>query len=77
MIGSIRRECLDHLIIIDEFHLRRILKTYLEYYHSCRTHLSLDMDCPERRAPAPPEKGKVVALPKVGGLHHLYTRNAA
>ena len=77
IIGSIRRECLDHLIIIDESHLRRILKSYLGYYHLCRTHLSLEMDCPEPRATTPPENGKIVALPKVGGLHHFYTRKAA
>ena len=71
MIGSIRWDCLDHVIILNESHLRRILKSYLDYYHRCRTHLSLDKDCPESRAVEPPERGRVVAFPKVGGLHNL------
>ena len=49
VIGSIRRECLDHVIVLDERHLRRILREYFDYYHSCRTHLSLDKDAPEQR----------------------------
>ena len=77
IIGSIRRDCLDHVIIFNEPHLRRILDSYFEYYHRCRTHLSLEKDCPESRATDPPVKGKVVAFPKVGGLHNLYTRKSA
>ena len=77
IIGSIRRECLDHLIILDEQHLRRILRSYFDYYHSCRTHLSLKKDAPDSRPVEPPEMGKVVAIPKIGGLHHHYTRVAA
>ena len=77
IIGSIRRECLDHMIILDEQHLRRILRTYFDYYQSCRTHLSLGKDAPDSRPVEPPEMGKVVAIPKVGGLHHRYTRLAA
>lgn len=77
MIGSIRRDCLDHVIILNESHLRTILKSYLNYYHPCRTHLSLAKDCPEPRATDPPENGTIVAFPKVGGLHHFYTRQAA
>ncbi len=77
MIGSIRRECLDHLIVLDEHHLRRILKHYVDYYHSCRTHLSLQKDAPDSRPVEPSEMGNVIAIPKVGGLHHRYTRLAA
>jgi transposase InsO family protein len=77
IIGSIRRECLDHMIILDEQHLRRILRSYFDYYHSCRTHLSLEKDAPDSRPVEPPEMGKVVDIPKVGGLHHHYTRLAA
>lgn len=77
LIGSIRRDRLDHVIVINEQHLRRLLKEYLLYYHRSRTHLSLDKDCPESRAAEPPRLGKVIALPQVGGLHHRYTRRAA
>ncbi len=77
MIGSIRRECLDHVIVLDERHLRRILRKYVDYYHSCRTHLSLEKDAPEPRRVELPAMGKVSAIPKVGGLHHYYTRRAA
>jgi len=77
IIGSIRRDCPDHVIIFNESHLRRILDSYFEYYHRCRTHLSLEKDCPEPRATDPPAKSKVVAFPKVGGLHNLYTRKSA
>ena len=77
IIGSIRRDCLDHVIIFNEAHLRRILESYFDYYHRCRTHLSLDKDCPEPRATDQPENGKVVAFPQVGGLHNLYARKAA
>ena len=77
MIGSIRRECLDHVIVLDERHLKRILRKYVDYYHSCRTHLSLEKDAPEPRRVESPAMGKVRAIPKVGGLHHYYTRRAA
>jgi putative transposase len=77
LIGSIRRDCLDHVIVLNERHLRTILKSYLKYYHLCRTHLSLEKDCPEPRATDPPNNGKVIAFPKVGGLHHFYARKAA
>jgi len=77
IIGSIRRECLDHVIVLDERHLRRILREYVDYYHSCRTHLSLQKDAPVSRPVEPPEMGNVTATPKVGGLHHQYTRLAA
>ena len=77
MIGSIRRECLDHVIVLQESSLRRILDSHLDYYHRSRTHLSLGKDSPEPRSIHPPEMGSVVALPQVGGLHHRYERRAA
>ena len=77
VIGSIRRECLDHVIVFNEASLRRTIKSYLAYYHGSRTHLSLDKDTPERRTVQPPELGRVVAFPQLGGLHHRYERRAA
>jgi putative transposase len=77
VIRTLRRECLDHVIVLGEQHLRRILRKYLEYYHSSRTHLSLHKDAPEPREHESIDRGKVVALPMVGGLHHRYTRRAA
>jgi len=77
LIGSIRRECLDHVVILNEMHLRRVLREYLTYYETSRTHLGLAKDCPEPRSIEPPGTGKIVALPMVGGLHHRYTRPAA
>jgi transposase InsO family protein len=76
-IGSIRRECLDHVIVFHEAGLRRILKGYFQYYERCRTHLSLEKDAPVSRPVEPPSLGNVIQIPKVGGLHHLYTRQAA
>ena len=78
LIGSIRRECLDHLIVLNERHLRRVLSRYLVYYHRARTHLSLAKDAPEPRCIQTPEDGRrIVAFPEVGGLHHRYERRAA
>ena len=77
IIGSIHRECLDHVIVFDERHLRRVLSTYFEYYHGSRTHLSLGKDCSEPRSAQPPSTGTVVEFPEVGGLHHRYERRAA
>jgi transposase InsO family protein len=77
LIGSIRRECLDHVIVLSERHLMRVLRSYASYYHSSRTHRSLDNDCPDPRPVEPPEMGDVVALAQVGGLHHRYTRQLA
>jgi transposase InsO family protein len=76
-IGSIRRECLDHVLVFHETSLRRILRSYLDYYHRSRTHLSLGKDSPEPRSIQPEHMGRVVALPQVGGLHHRYERRAA
>ena len=77
VIGSIRRECLDHVIVLNERHLCRILSEYFDYYHNARCHLSLDRNSPKPREVEPPFEGEVVALPQVGGLHHRYTRQAA
>jgi hypothetical protein len=77
VIGSIRRECLDHVIVLNESHLRQILVSYLDYYHRSRTHLSLGKDAPEGRSVQPGGTGKIVAFPQVGGLHHRYERLAA
>ena len=77
LIGSIRRECLDHVIVINESSLRRILRSYFEYYARSRTHLALGKDAPESRPVQRPELGAVVELPQVGGLHHRYERRAA
>jgi transposase InsO family protein len=75
LIGSIRRDYLDHVVVLGEGHLRRILKSYLEYYH--RTPLGLGKDTPEPRAIEPHHVGEITELPKVGGLHHRYVRQAA
>jgi transposase InsO family protein len=77
LIGSIRRECLDHVIVLGENHLRRILRSYFAYYHGSRTHLSLCKDAPEPRAKQAPECGRVIEIAEVGGLHHRYERRAA
>ena len=77
IIGSIRRECLDHAIVFNETSLRRILISYFDYYHRSRTQLSLGKDSPLPRSIQPPEMGRVVAVPQVGGLHHRYERQSA
>jgi transposase InsO family protein len=77
VIGTLRRECLDHVIVLSEAALYRHVKSFLEYYHESRTHLSLAKDTPEPRPVQPPEIGAVVAIPQVGGLHHRYERRAA
>ncbi len=72
LIGSIRRECLDHMIVLGGSHLRRVMKSYSAYYNAARTHLSLAKDSPIGR---PIERtGRVIAQPMVGGLHHRYAR---
>jgi len=77
MIGTLRRECLDHLIVFHEASLYRHVQRSLAYYHESRTHLSLAKDTPEPRPVHPAERGAVVAIPQVGGLHHRYERRAA
>jgi len=77
LIGSIRRECLDHMIVFNEASLYQHVKLFVSYYHHTRTHLSLAKDTPEIRPVHPPELGPVVAIAEVGGLHHRYERRAA
>ncbi len=77
LVGSIRRECLDHLLVFNEASLRRALNSDFQYYGCSRTHLSLAEDAPEARPVQPPELGPVVELPEVGGLHHRYERRPA
>jgi putative transposase len=80
VIGFIRREYLDHVIVFHESSLRRTsirISITFNYYHRLRTHLSLGKDAPEPRAIQPPEMGSAVAVPQVGGLHHRYERRAA
>lgn len=72
LIGSIRRECLDHVIVFGEVHLRRILRTYASYYNKVRTHLSLEKNAPDFRRARP--VGDIAAIPILGGLHHQYVR---
>ncbi len=76
VIGSIRRDCLDHIIVLSEAHLIRILTEYLDYYHTARPHQSLDHNAPISRSIEHPEQGRVVAEPVLGGLHHKYRRAA-
>ena len=76
VIGSIRRECLDHFIILSEAHLRRLLRAYVAYYNIVRPHQALDGNSPLRRSVQPPSRGRIVAIAQVGGLHHHYQRVA-
>ena len=77
LIGSIRRECLDHMIIWNARGLRRVLHAYIEYYLKSRTHLSLGKDAPMSRPVGSLTDGDIVAIPHLGGLHHRYERRAA
>ena len=79
ILGSLRRELLNHVIPLDEQHLRRLIKEYLRYYHEDRTHLGLDKDSPRGRPqePMPGDAAKVESLPRCGGLHHRYCWRAA
>jgi len=77
LIGSIRRECLDHIIVLNERHLKKILRSYFRYYHGWRTHQSLEMDASDGRPVQSRDSGTVVEFPAVGGLHHHYERHAA
>ena len=72
IIGSIRRECLDHVMVRGESHLRQLLKAYATYYNRARTHWSLNKDCPVHRPVQ--AVGKIVTSPILGGLHHNYAR---
>ena len=77
VIGTIRRECLDHVIVFHEADLYHHLKSFVVYYQESRTHLALDKDTPEPRPLQSAELGGIVAIPQVGGLHHRYERRAA
>ena len=77
LIGSLRRELLDHVIVFNERHLKRLLSSYLDYYHPWRTHQSLDQDTPDGRHVRFAEPGQVVEFPVVQGLHHYYLPRAA
>ena len=77
VISSIRRECLDHMIIVNAQHLRRVLQDYLVYYNEARTHHALSKDAPVPRATSPLHEEKIIAVPQLGGLHHRYERRAA
>lgn len=75
-MGSIRRECSDHVIVLNQAHWHGVLKAYFAYYHRTRTHLGLDKDAPEPRPVQGPGEGAIVAVPQRGGLHHRYERLA-
>ena len=72
LIGSVRRECLDHLIVFGEVHLRRVLTAYADYYNRTRTHLSLNKDAPSARPIL--REGRIKPITHLGGLHHSYVR---
>ena len=72
LIGLIRRECVDHIIVLDEAHLRQVLKSYARYYNEARTHLALDKDAPLSRTVK--RAGGILCRPILGGLHHEYVR---
>jgi hypothetical protein len=75
LIGSIRRDCLNHFVILNARHLRRTLASYFAYYHGSRTHLGLDKQCPFPRQVS--RIGRILEIPQLGGLHHRYERVAA
>jgi putative transposase len=77
VIGSIRQDGLEHVMVLNERHLRRMLRSYVDYYHTWRVHRSLDMDAPDPRPVQLPKMGSIMKLPEVGGLHHHYERKAA
>ena len=76
-VGTARREIVDHVIVLGEHHLRRLLREYVAYYNADRPHMSLEGDAPMPRDVQPPSMGRVVALPWLGGFHHRYARLAA
>ena len=76
-MGSIRRECVDHVIVLGELPLRRIMKSYCDYNLGSRTHLTLAKDAPTTRVVQGPEAGEIMEIPQVGGLHHRYERRAS
>ena len=76
-MGSARRECFDHVIVLNEAGVCKLMTLYCSYDERSRTHLALDKDAPIPRAVTPPGDGDIVAIPHVGGLHHRYERRAA
>ena len=76
-VGTLRRELLDHVIVLGERHLLHMARAYVAYYNRDRPHMALDCDAPVARPVERPDRGRVVAMPRVGGLHHRYTRQAA
>jgi putative transposase len=76
-VGTLRRELLDHVIVLGERHLLRLVRLHASYYSVARPHMSLEGDAPVSRAVEPPNDGRVVVLPRVRGLHHRYVRRAA
>lgn len=77
MIGTIRRECLDHLIMFNEASLCRHLQAFIGYYHRAHTHLALEKDAPDPRSVQLPDAGRIISIPEVGGLQYRYERRAA
>ena len=77
LIGSVRRECINHVLVLSERHLKRIVREYFDYYNNSRAHMSLNGNAPLPREVEPPDRGNVLAIPQAGGLHHRYTRVAA
>jgi hypothetical protein len=77
VIGTFRRECLDHLIVFNQRSLHGHLVSFVDYYHRSRVHLALRKDTPEPRPIQPPERGQIISIPVLGGLHHRYERRAA
>jgi hypothetical protein len=73
LIGSIRRECADHIVVWGEWHLRQILRAYARYYNNIRTHRSLDNDAPAFRSVQ--QVGTITSHAILGGLHHCYVRD--
>jgi transposase InsO family protein len=74
LIGTLRRELLDHVIVVNERHLMRLLSSFFSYYHDSRCHMSLGNNAPNPREVEGSERGKIISVPKVGGLHHHYRR---
>ena len=75
-MGSIRRDCIDHVIVLNERHVCRILSEYFDYCHHSRPHVSLDRNSPTPREVELPSQGKVISTRQVGGLHRRYSRAA-
>ena len=75
-VGTLRRELLDHLVVLGERHLLRLVRAHVAYYNEDRPHMSLDGDAPVTRLVEPPNTGRGVAFPRVGGLHRRYARAA-